>query len=452
MNILILGAGQVGSTTAAQLAKEENNDVTVVDVDPEKLDKLASKSDLRVIEGNASYPKTLKAAGADSADMLIAVTSSDEVNMVACQIVSTLFNTQTKIARIRAAAYTDRPELFSENDIPVDFAISPEDLITDYIIEVIQHPGAFQVLDFAGGKIRMVGVKTKQQGFLVDNPIRHLHDHLGNEKVRIAAIYREGLMIAPEGDTIIRKGDEVYFIAAPEDIDHMITEFNPDQEKARNIVIAGGGRIGLRLASKLEDDNHVKLIEKSTARAKKLSEILESTIVLKGDSSDDALLKEENIDNNDVFVATTNSEEANILSAMVAKKMGSKKVMALINKDSFSGLMETDSIDIAISAEQITVSSLLSHIRKGDVVKVHSLKRGGAEALEAIAHSHEHSNVVGKMVGDINLPEGSFITAIVSSQGEIKTVHHTTFIEEDDHVVVFIDNRDTITEIETIFE
>ena len=452
MNILILGAGQVGSTTAAQLAKEENNDVTVVDVDPEKLDKLASKSDLRVIEGNASYPKTLKAAGADSADMLIAVTSSDEVNMVACQIVSTLFNTQTKIARIRAAAYTDRPELFSENDIPVDFAISPEDLITDYIIEVIQHPGAFQVLDFAGGKIRMVGVKTKQQGFLVDNPIRYLHDHLGNEKVRIAAIYREGLMIAPEGDTIIRKGDEVYFIAAPEDIDHMITEFNPDQEKARNIVIAGGGRIGLRLASKLEDDNHVKLIEKSTARAKKLSEILESTIVLKGDSSDDALLKEENIDNNDVFVATTNSEEANILSAMVAKKMGSKKVMALINKDSFSGLMETDSIDIAISAEQITVSSLLSHIRKGDVVKVHSLKRGGAEALEAIAHSHEHSNVVGKMVGDINLPEGSFITAIVSSQGEIKTVHHTTFIEEDDHVVVFIDNRDTITEIETIFE
>ena len=452
MNILILGAGQVGSTTAAQLAKEENNDVTVVDVDPEKLDKLASKSDLRVIEGNASYPKTLKAAGADSADMLIAVTSSDEVNMVACQIVSTLFNTQTKIARIRAAAYTDRPELFSENDIPVDFAISPEDLITDYIIEVIQHPGAFQVVDFAGGKIRMVGVKTKQQGFLVDNPIRYLHDHLGNEKVRIAAIYREGLMIAPEGDTIIRKGDEVYFIAAPEDIDHMITEFSPDQEKARNIVIAGGGRIGLRLASKLEDDNHVKLIEKSTARAKKLSEILESTIVLKGDSSDDALLKEENIDNNDVFVATTNSEEANILSAMVAKKMGSKKVMALINKDSFSGLMETDSIDIAISAEQITVSSLLSHIRKGDVVKVHSLKRGGAEALEAIAHSHENSNVVGKMVGDINLPEGSFITAIVSSQGEIKTVHHTTFIEEDDHVVVFIDNRDTITEIETIFE
>ena len=452
MNILILGAGQVGSTTAAQLAKEDNNNVTVVDINHEKLDKLASKSDLRVIEGSAAYPDTLKAAGADSADILIAVTSSDEVNMVACQVASSLFNTQTKIARIRASAYTDKPEMFSENDMPVDFAISPEDLITDYIVEVIQHPGAFQVLDFAGGRIRMVGVKTKQHGFLVDNPIRYLHDHLGNEKVRIAAIYREGLMLAPEGDTIIRKGDEVYFIAAPEDIDHMITEFSQDQEQASNIVIAGGGKIGLKLASRLEDTNNVKLIEKSTARAKILAEILDSTIVLKGDSSDDALLREENIDNNDVFVATTNAEETNILSAMVAKKMGSKKVMVLINKDSFSGLMETDSIDIAISAEQITVSSLLSHIRKGDVVKVHSLKRGGAEALEAIAHDHENSRVVGKMVGDIDLPEGASITAIVSNEGDIKTVHHSTFVEADDHVVVFIDNRDTITEIETIFE
>ena len=232
----------------------------------------------------------------------------------------------------------------------------------------------------------------------------------------------------------------------------MITEFNQDQEEANNIVIAGGGRIGLKLASRLEEDNNVKLIEKSTKRAKILAERLDTTIVLKGDSSDDALLKEENIENNDVFVATTNSEEANILSAMVAKKMGSKKVMALINKDSFSGLMETDSIDIAISAEQITISALLSHVRRGDVVKVHSLKRGNAEALEAVAHTHEDSQVVGKSIEEIELPEGAFITAIVSNEGEIKTVHHTTVIESDDHVVVFINNRDTITEIETIFD
>ena len=452
MNILILGAGQVGSSTATQLANKEDDEVTVVDVNPDSLEKLSGVADLRVIEGNASHPETLERAGAESADILIAVTSSDEVNMVACQVASSLFNTQTKIARIRASEYTDRPGLFSENELPVDFTISPEDLITNYIIEVIDHPGAFQVLDFADGKIRMVGAKTKPQGFLVDNPISSLHDHLGNEKVRIAAIYREGEMIAPEGNTIIKAGDEVYFIAAPDDIDHMITEFNQDQEEANNIVIAGGGRIGFKLANRLEENNNVKLIEKSTARAKILAERLDTTIVLKGDSSDDVLLKEENIENNDVFVATTNSEEANILSAMVAKKMGSKKVMALINKDSFSGLMETDSIDIAISAEQITISALLSHVRRGDVVKVHSLKRGNAEALEAVAHTHENSQVVGISIEEIELPEGAFITAIVSNEGEIKTVHHTTVVEPDDHVVVFIDNRDTITEIETIFD
>ena len=451
MNILILGAGRVGSASAIQLASEQDNEVTVVDMDDDRLDKLSTKSDLRVIEGNASHPNILMSAGAENADMLIAVTSSDEVNMVSCQIASTLFNTQTKIARIRQAEYTKHSDLFSEGNIPVDFILSPEALVTNYIAEVIEHPGAFQVLNFAEGKIKMVGVKTKQHGFLVDRPISHLHEHLGNEKVRIAAVYRDGEMISPGGATVIKEGDEVYFIAAPEDIDYMITEFNQDQEKARNITIAGGGRVGYKLAALLEKDNHVKIIEKDSERAKYIAEKLESAIVLKGDSADDSLLKEENIENSDVFVATTNSEEANILSAMVAKRMGAKKVMAIANKDSLSDLAEAGTIDIAISAERITTSALLSHVRKGDVVTVHKLKRGNAEALEAVAHDHEESNAVGKTVEEINLPEGSFITGIVSHQGEIKAVHGDTMVEADDHVVVFIDNRDTIGEIETIF-
>ena len=253
------------------------------------------------------------------------------------------------------------------------------------------------------------------------------------------------------GVELFIKCDEVYFIAAPEYIDYMITEFNQDQEKARNITIAGGGRVGYKLAALLEKDNHVKIIEKDSERAKYIAEKLESAIVLKGDSADDSLLKEENIENSDVFVATTNSEEANILSAMIAKRMGAKKVMAIANKDSLSDLAEAGTIDIAISAERITTSALLSHVRKGDVVTVHKLKRGNAEALEAVAHDHEESNAVGKTVEEINLPEGSFITGIVSHQGEIKAVHGDTMIEADDHVVVFIDNRDTIGEIETIF-
>ena len=250
---------------------------------------------------------------------------------------------------------------------------------------------------------------------------------------------------------MIKEDDEVYFIAAPEDIDYMITEFNQDQEKARNITVAGGGRVGYKLAVYLEKNNHVKIIEKNHDRAKYIAEKLESAIVLKGDSSDDSLLKEENIENSDVFVATTNSEEANLLSAMVAKKMGAKKVMAIANKDSYSGLAEAGTIDISISAERITTSALLSHVRKGDVVTVHRLKRGNAEELEAVAHDHEDSNAVGKKVEDIVLPEAAFITAIVSHQGEIKAVHGSTMIDADDHVVVFIDNRDTIGEIETIF-
>ena len=241
-------------------------------------------------------------------------------------------------------------------------------------------------------------------------------------------------------------------MASPDDIDDLIIEFNQDHERVRSVMIAGGGKIGLKLAARLERSNQVKLIEKSVERAKELAEQLETTIVLKGDAADDVLLTEENVNNTDVFVSVTNSEEANLLSSMVAKKLGTKKVFALINKASYSGLAEAETIDVTFSAEEITISSLLSHVRKGDVVKVHTLKRGNAEALEAIAHDSENSKVVGKSIEKIVLPEGSFITAVVSSEGEIRAVHHTTIIQPDDHVIVFISNREAVAEIETLFE
>ena len=450
MNILILGAGQVGSTTATQLAKEEDNEVTIVDIDPEKLTKLGRRVDLQTIEGNASYPEVLKQSGAETADMLIAVTSSDEINMIACQIASTLFNTPKKIARIRAPEYSNNKALFSKSNIPVDYYISPEQLVTEHIAELILHPGAFQVLDFANGLVRMVGVRAKQQGFLVNQPIKSLHKHLGNEQVRIAAVYRDGESIDPDGDTVIKKDDEVFFIAAREDIDYMISEFIQSQERVEKVIIAGGGGIGLKLASKLETTNQVKVIERSKARAKKIAELVEDTIVLVGDAADDSLLLEESIETTDVFVALTNSEEANILSSMLAKKLGCKKAMALVNKASYSGLIETSSIDIAISPQQITIGSLLTHVREGDVVKVHSLKRGNAEALEAIAHENM-SQVVGKTVEEIKLPKGAFITAVLSSSGDLKTLHHSTVIEPDDHVIVFITDRERIADVEKLF-
>ena len=451
MNILILGAGQVGSSTATQLAKEEDNEVTVVDIDPEKLSKLASRVDLQTIEGNAAYPEILKQSGAETADILIAVTSSDEVNMIACQIASTLFNTPKKIARIRAQEYSENRALFSKSNIPVDYYINPEQLVSEHVAELILHPGAFQVLDFANGLVRMVGVRAKQQGFLVGQPIKSLHEHLGNEQVRIAAVYRDGGSIDPDGDTVIKKDDEVFFISAREDIDYMISEFIQRQERVEKIIIAGGGSIGLKLALKLETTNQVKVIERSKAQAKKIAELLEDAIVLVGDAADDSLLLEESIETTDVFVALTNSEEANILSSMLAKKLGCKKAMALVNKASYSGLIETGSIDIAISPQQITIGSLLTHVREGDVVKVHSLKRGNAEALEAIAHKNM-SQVVGKTVEEIKLPKGAFITAVLSSSGDLKTLHHSTIIEPDDHVIVFITDRERIADVEGLFE
>ena len=451
MKILILGAGQVGSSTATQLAKEEDNEVTVVDIDPEKLTKLGSRVDLQTIEGNAAYPEILKQSGAETADIIIAVTSSDEVNMIACQIASTLFNTPKKIARIRAQEYSENRALFSKSNIPVDYYINPEQLVSEHVAELILHPGAFQVLDFANGLVRMVGVRAKQQGFLVGQPIKSLHEHLGSEQVRIAAVYRDGGSIDPDGDTVIKKDDEVFFISAREDIDYMISEFIQSQERVEKIIIAGGGSIGLKLALKLETTNQVKVIERSKAQAKKIAELLEDTIVLVGDAADDSLLLEESIETTDVFVALTNSEEANILSSMLAKKLGCKKAMALVNKASYSGLIETGSIDIAISPQQITIGSLLTHVREGDVVKVHSLKRGNAEALEAIAHKNM-SQVVGKTVEEIKLPKGAFITAVLSSSGDLKTLHHSTIIEPDDHVIVFITDRERIADVEGLFK
>jgi trk system potassium uptake protein TrkA len=367
-------------------------------------------------------------------------------------VAATLFRTPKKIARIRSSEYLENQALFSPTNIPVDKYISPEGLVTDYIAELIYHPGAFQILDFANKQVRMVGIRVKQQGFLVDRHIEFLHTQLDTEQVRIAAIFRDGESVETKSDTVIKKNDEVFFIAAREEIDNMIQALlHQDQEEVRGVMIAGGGNIGIKLASKLEKTNQVKVIERSKSRARALSDILEKAFILKGDAADEDLLLEENIENMDVFVALTNSEEANILSSMLAKKLGCKKVMALINKASYSGLMEVESIDVAISPQQITIGFLLEHVRKGDVVKVHSLKTGNVEVLEAVVHEHTSSKIVGKKVDNIELPKGASIVAVISKEGALKALHRTTTIESDDHVIVLITDKHRIADIEALF-
>ncbi len=452
MKILILGAGQVGSSAAYHLSREEANEVTVVDRSAEVLRELQDRLDIRTVVGHAAYPDVLDRAGAADADIIVALTDADESNMVACQVAYTLFKTPTKIARIRSADYMNARELFTQEAIPVDVRISPEQLVCEYVEQLILYPGALQVLDFANGRVRLVGARADRGGLLVDQQIATLKEHIPNTEGRIAAIYRDGKSLQPDGDTVILEGDEVFFVAARQDVRVFMSEMRKLDDPVRRVVIAGGGNIGVRLALALEQTNQVKIIERDPRRARSISEQLNKAIVLVGDAADEELLLEENIDNVDVFCALTNAEEANILSAMLAKRLGARKVMALINRPSYAELVESGSIDIAISPQQITIGSLLAHVRRGDVVRVHSLRRGAAEAIEAVAHgTDDESKVVGKKIEDIELPRGTNIITIVRGD-QVIIAHHDTVIETDDHVILFMTDRRKIDRLENLFQ
>lgn len=452
MKILILGAGQVGSSLAENLANEKN-DITVVDLDGRKLATLQDRLDIRTVRGRGSHPEVLRKAGCDDADMLIAVTNSDETNMIACQVAYTIFHTPKKIARVRSNQYIKYTEqLFSNEALPIDYRISPEQLVTDYITRLIAYPGALQVLDFAGGLVQLVAVRAFQGGPLLGHELQELREHMPGVDTRVAAIYRKGHPIIPTGDTIIEEHDDVFFIVDRRNTKQVMSELRRVDKPYKRVMIAGGGNIGQRLARTLEGRLHVKIIDHNPVNAKMLSEELEKTIVLLGDASDEELLVEENIEGTDVFCALTNDDEANIMSALLAKRLGARKVMALINRAAYVDLVESGDIDIAISPQEATIGSLLAHVRRGDVVMVHSLRKGAAEAIEAVAHGDQKtSKVVGRSIEEIPLPPGTTIGAIVRSE-EVIIVHHDTVIESEDHVILFLVDKDRIDDVERLFQ
>ena len=451
MKILILGAGQVGKSVAASLVNEDN-DVTIIDTNAEALRALREKLDVRVEVGQASYPRVLERAGIEDADMLIAITNSDEINMVACQIAHTLYHTPTKIARVRSSHYLEHPELFAPQAVPIDYLISPEQLVTDYIFRLISHPGALQVLNFANGRVQMVAVKALQEGALVGHKLSALREHMPSIPARVVAIFRQGKALIPSNDTIVEVGDEMFIMASPKHIRALISELRKLDKPYKRIMIAGGGNIGNRLARLLEDARYqLKIIEKDSKRAAKLAERLDKAIVLEGDAADEQLLIEENIENTDVFIALTNDDEANILSSMLAKRLGARRVMSLINRPSYIDLVES-SIDLAISPQQITIGDLLAHIRRGDVVAVHSLRRGAAEALEIVVHGdNKTSRVVGRTLADIKLPPGTTLGAIVRGEETIP-LNDATLIQANDHVIVFVTDKRYVPAVEKLFQ
>lgn len=461
MKIIILGAGRVGASVAESLVSERN-DITVVDTDIHALAELQDKFDLRTVAGNGTHPEVLRSAGAEDADMLIATATRDETNLVACQIAARQFNLPTRIARVRAPDFLDAPEITGDGGFYVDHLICPEQTVTDYVHKLIEFPEALQVLEFADGAVSLIAVRAYAGGALVKHPIRDLRKRHPNVDVRIVAIFRDAQSIRFDGDTSIEAGDEVFILAASEHIRTALSDLRKMDSPVRRIMIAGGGNIGLRLARALGTSYSVKIIEMNATRCDYLaSQLPSSTLVLHGDTTDEGLLEQENVSDMDMFIALTSDDENNIMSSMLAKRMGARRVISLINRRAYADLMQGSRIDIAIVPALTTIGQLLKHVRRGDVVAVHSLRRGAAEALEAIAHGDARSSkVVGRRIDQIDLPRGATIGAIVRKtlnarnveKVEVLIAHHDTVIQSEDHLIVFVQNKQNMAKVEKLFQ
>ena len=477
MKVIILGAGQVGASVAEGLVSEEN-DITVVDSDGARLMRLQDKLDLRAVVGNAATPSVLRQAGAEDADMIIAVTQSDQTNLVACKLAQSVFNVPTRIARLRARDFLEDATLLSPENFAVDFALCPEQVITDYIRRLIEFPEALQVLNFAKGRVCLVAVRAYDGGTLVGRPIKEMREHLPPDMdARIAAIFRRDQPVFPEGETTVEAGDEVFLLAATEHIRPVLRQLRRMMTPVERIMIAGGGNIGLRLAKVLEKRYEVKIIEGRQERAELIANELDNSLVLLGDATDEELLEQENISEVDLFLALTDDDEDNIMSCLLAKRMGARRVLALINRRSYADLMHGTQIDIALSPAQAMLGELLAYVRRGDVQAVHSLRRGVAEALEIVARGdRKSSRVVGRKVGDLNLPRDVHMGLIVRGlpdlsvpapgpgdanasaeepaqpvEPQVIIPRSTTVIETNDHVVFFLPHKRLVREVEKLF-
>ncbi|MBK8118691.1 MAG: Trk system potassium transporter TrkA [Sulfuritalea sp.] len=469
MKIIILGAGQVGSSVAEALAAEAN-DITVVDSNSACLAQLADRLDVRTVTGNAALPSVLRSAGIEDAEMLVAVTQSDQTNLVACKIARRLFNVPTRIARLRGVDFIKDEALLADDMFAVSHAMCPEQDVTDYITRLVAFPEALQVLEFADGQATLVCVRAYEGGLLVGKEIRSMREHLPRDvDARIVAIFRENSPVDPAGKTLIAVGDEVFLLAATEHIRQVLLELRRMQKAVRRIMIAGGGNIGARVAATLEKDHEVKVIECDARRAELIATRFNDALVLCGEATDENLLAQENIDEMDMFLALTNDDEDNIMAASLAKRLGCPRVLALINRRAYADMVEGGPIDIGLSPSQVSIGSLLAFVRQGDVARVHSLRRGAAEALELIVHGdRDSSKVIGRRIEELPVIEGAHIAAILRhgppktglrdglpvtvSGDEVIIPHHDTVIRADDHVVVFCIHKAQIRKVEKLFQ
>ncbi len=452
MKILILGAGQVGSTLAKYLCSDNDNSITIVDNKEDNLAPLQRHLDIKTVVGHGAYPSVLEKAGIKKMDMVIAVMKSDESNMVACRMAFTLYNVDKKIARIRTAEYLHRPELFSKKAVPIDFLITPENLITDYITGIVEEPGASQVFDFENGLVQLVETRAFIGTPIVNKPVKELHQHLPDTPMRIISLYRDGRALLCSSDTVIREGDHVYFLTRKDHVASLLKEFRRADRSYKNIMIAGGGTIGSNLAMSLEESHNIRVIELNEQHAMELEEKLNNTLVLHGNASDEDLLIDEGIEETDLFLALTDSDEVNVIVSILAKRLGAHKTIALVKRDVYASLAEqSDEIDMIVSPDQITASGIISHIRKGDTMKVHCLQHGKAEAIEIVVHGSEQtSQVIGRRIKDLELPEGVVLGAVVRDQ-ELLMGSKNLVIETNDHILLMLTDVSKIHKVESLF-
>ena len=447
--IAVLGGGQVGASVA-KILTDDGNDITLVDNNASVLEDLQEDNDIKTIQGNASSPSVLNQVELSDCDILIATTASDEVNLVSCHLAKKMFNVPNVIARLRNAEYREETSDFNLDLFSIDSIISPSLLVTDFIKNIIEHPGAFQAFDFADGKLQVIGVTVLKDGPLAGKKLSEFKKHMPNVNVNVIAIYRDRKSLPVNGSSIIETGDDVFFLATEENMRFM-SELRKNQSRVENIMIAGGGNVGTILAAKLSEKFSTKIIEKDQSRSKYLSETLEGVVVLNDDISDESLLENEGIKDVDFFCSVTNDDQMNILSSKLAKDLGAKKSIAIINKPSYRKLVSKE-IDVVVSPEDVTIGSLLASVRASDVVKVHSLGFGEAELFEVIIHGDKNtSKVVSKKISDLELPQGCRIGAIYRNESVI-LVQGDIEICSEDRLIIFLLNKRDFPKLAKLFQ
>lgn len=451
MKVVICGAGQVGFGIAERLAGEQN-DVSIIDTSARRIQTVTEQLDVRGVVGQGSHPDVLARAGIEQADMLIAVTLHDEVNMVACQVGHALFNVPTKVARIRAQTYLapEWRDLFSRDQLPIDVVISPEIEVGEMVLRRLSLPGATDTVNFADGAVVVVGVSCNDDCPLLDTPLNQLTQLFPDMPATIVAISRGGRTLVPRSTNQLAAGDNVYFVAQADQVQRALSLFGHDEVPGQRIVIAGGGNIGFYVAGELEKRNaaaRIKLIESSRERAQMIAEVLSRTVVLNGDALERGILDEAGVGEADTMISLTNDDRINILSCLLAKQIGAKRILSLLNEQGYATFARGLGIDAHVNPRQITVSKVLQHVRRGRIRGVHALLDGTGEMIEAEAL--ETSPLVGRPLRDLNLLEGIRIGAIVRN-GQVLLPRGDFVVRAHDRVVLFA-LADKIKRVEQLF-